>query len=252
MVSTEEKLKFEKICLDLREEKPISEGIGTYQEKTLHRILKKYVCPKTQLHEVEIGNFIADAILENTIYEIQSAGLFPLKKKIAYYIEHTDKKIKIVCPILTAKRVIWVNPESGETSTPRKSPVGHGKMRVLPELVYLLPVLDFERVSFLIIGIEADDYKLLNGKGSDKKHGASRIERIPRSLTMLKSLSSKEDIASFFMPTELEKTFCSSDFSRLTNLRRRTLSAALKVLTSLQIICADGKKGNAVMYRRLL
>ncbi len=252
MVSTEEKQIFEKICLDILSLEPSPLGIGTYQEKTLHRILKSYLCPNTACHEVSIGHFIADAVLDGTIYEIQSAGLFPLKKKLAYYLENTDKKIQIVCPVLTAKRVIWVDKENGTLSEPRKSPVGHGKMRVLPELIYLLDLLDFERVSFLIVGLNADDYKLLDGKGSDKKRGASRIERIPRELIYLEHLTSIEDIASFFLPQDLPGEFGSAEFSRLTGLRRRTLSAALKVLQKLDIIDIVGKKRNSIRYRRTL
>lgn len=252
MVSAEEKLKFEKICLDKKDSSPALFGIGTYSEKTLHRILKHYLCPDTDFHEVGIGSFVADAVVDNTIYEIQSAGLFPLKKKLAYYLANTDKKIQIVCPILTAKRVIWVDPESGALSEPRKSPVGHGKMRVLPELIYLWEHLDFERVSFLIIGLRVDDYKLLNGKGPDKKRGATRLERLPRELTLLKKLHSREDVASFFLPQELPETFTSSEFSRLTNLRRRTLSAALKALLNLNIIQIVGKNKNTILYQRCL
>lgn len=252
MVSAEEKLKFEKICLDVSDSERALFGIGTYSEKTLHRILKSYLCPDTDLHEVGIGHFIADAVYDGRICEIQSAGLFPLKKKLAYYLEHTDKNIQIVCPVLTAKRVIWVDKESGALSAPRKSPVGHGKMRVLPELIYLLELLDFKRVSFLIVGLNADDYKLLDGKGADKKRGASRLERIPRELTMLEYLRSKEDIAAFFLPSALPEEFGSAEFSRLTGLRRRTLSAALKVLQRLDIIRVVGKNKNAIRYQRIL
>ena len=113
MVNSEEKQKFEKICLAIQNTESGTLGIGTLGEKTLHRVLKTYLCPDSDYHEVGIGPFVADALVENTLYEIQSAGLFPLKKKLAYYLANTDKKVQIVCPILTAKRLIWVDPESG-------------------------------------------------------------------------------------------------------------------------------------------
>jgi hypothetical protein len=249
MVSEQEKIKFEKICHDIIHEDRQWQGIGTCREKTLHRVLKKYLCPNTDFHETMVGTYIADIVYDNTIYEIQSAGLFPLKRKLAYYLAHTDKQIQIVCPVLTCKRVIWVDTESGEMSKPRKSPVGHGKMRVLPELIYLLDVLDFDRISFVIVGINADDYKLLDGKSGDKKHGATRLERLPQELTDLVYIHSKKEIADYFMPQNLPSVFTAAEFSRLTKLRRRTLSAALKVLVRLDIIQTDGKQGNAILYR---
>ena len=252
MASAEEKQKFEKICLESINTKRRNLGIGTYSEKTLHRVLKTFLCPNTDFHEVGIGPFVADALVGNTVYEIQNAGLFPLKKKLAYYLKHTNKQIVIVCPILTAKRLIWVDPASGELSTPRKAPVGHGKMRILPELIYLLDLLDFTRVSFLAVGLTADDYKCLDGKGTNQKHGASRLERLPRELVYLQTISSKQDIASFFLPADLPEQFTSAEFSRLTNLRRRTLSAALKVLLRLEIIEITGKQKNAFCYQKIL
>ncbi|MBO4980185.1 MAG: hypothetical protein J6D16_07240 [Clostridia bacterium] len=251
MVNSEEKQKFEKICLAIQNTESGTLGIGTLGEKTLHRVLKTYLCPDSDYHEVGIGPFVADALEENTLYEIQSAGLFPLKKKLAYYLANTDKKVQIVCPILTAKRLIWVDPESGTLSESRKVPVGHGKMRVLPEMIYLLEHLDFDRVCFLIVGLTADDYKLLDGKGTDKKHGATRLERIPRELVYLRTLSSREDIADFFLPEALPTEFTSAEFSRLTNLRRRTLSAALKVLLHLNILEIAGKQKKAIYYRKI-
>lgn len=251
MINLEEKKKFESICHTILSNETPSLGIGTYCEKTLHRAIKHYICQDTDYHEVGIGPFVADVLLDNVIYEIQSAGLFPLKKKLAYYLEHTNKSIQIVCPILTAKRVIWVDKDTGTLSPPRKSPVGHGKMRVLPELLYLCDLLDFQRISILIVGLTADDYKLLDGKGADKKRGASRMERIPRELTTLELLSSNADIARFFLPKELPDEFGAAEFSRLTNLRRRTLSAALKALQKLGILEISGNRGKAVLYRRI-
>ena len=249
MVNQQEKEKFEKICRDFRDSAHKAQGIGTYQEKTVHRILKNYFCPDTDLHETAVGPYIADIVTQDTICEIQSAGLFPLKKKLAYYLANTEKKIQIVCPVLSAKRVIWVDTQSGEMSTPRKSPVGHGKMRVLPELLYLLDVLDLDRVTFVIVSITADDYKLLDGKGNDKKRGASRLERLPRELTDIVYIRSAKGLADYFLPKDLPMTFTAAEFSRLTNLRRRTLSAALKVLLHFEIIKTDGKQGNAILYQ---
>ncbi len=249
MVSEQEKVKFEKICQGVSEKNSEWQGIGTYQEKTLHRVLKSYLCPDTDFHETAVGPYVADIVLNDTIYEIQSAGLFPLKKKLAYYLSNTDKQIQIVCPVLSAKRVIWVDTQSGETSTPRKSPVGHGKMRVLPELFYLLDVLDFNRVSLAIVSITADDYKLLDGKKGDKKRGASRLERLPRELTDLVYIRSAIDLANYFLPENLPTTFTAAEFSRLTHLRRRTLSAALKVLLHFEIINRGDKIGNAIRYQ---
>lgn len=249
MVSEEENARFVKLCQELPKPLPGYMGIGTRSEKTLHRVLKHYLCPDTNLHEVAIGGCVADAVIENTIYEIQCAGLFPLKKKLAAYLAKTDKQIVLVCPFVTSKRLIWIDPESGEASEPRRTAVGYGKMRILPELIYLLEYLDFSRLSIMPIGLSVDDYRLRDGYGKDQKKRATKAERLPRTLCSIDSLRNKQEIAAYFLPKDLPARFTAADFSKLTHLRRRALSAALKVLISLEAIEAESKEKNRIYYK---
>ncbi len=249
MLSKEEIRKFEKICFELPKPSPGYMGIGTRSEKTLHRVLKHYLCADTDFHEVAIAGHIADALVKESIIEIQCAGLFPLKKKLAAYLEKTEFKIVLVCPFVASKRLVWIEPESGELSKPRKTAVGYGKMRILPELIYLLEHLDFSRVTLMPIGLEVEDYRLLDGYGKDKKKKATRAERIPRSLVSLDTLDSPSAIGSFFLPEALPTYFSAADFSKHTRLRRRALSAALKVLLSLSQIEIEKKEKNKIIYR---
>ncbi len=249
LVTAEEKLRFEKICHQYEKNVPEPMGIGTLHEKPLHRILKTYFCPDTEFQEVGIGDFVADALVGNTIYEIQTAGLSPLRKKLRYYLDHTEKNIVVVCPAIVSKSLVWIHPETGVASSPRRTNPGHGKMRVLPELVYLLDCLDFERLSFCLVGVNVEDVKLLDGRGKEKKIGATRLTRIPHELISVDYLCSAEDIAAAFLPANLPDEFGSSDFSRRTNLRRLSLSAALKVLVRLGFLEIVGKKKNSIRYR---
>ena len=64
MVSAEEKQRFEKICIDMQDATRANFGIGTYSEKTVHRVLKTFLCPDTDYHEVGIGSFVTVFMVE--------------------------------------------------------------------------------------------------------------------------------------------------------------------------------------------
>ena len=65
-------------------------------------------------HEVKIGRFVADACCDGVIYEIQTAKLGNLVKKLKFYLENTDYKIVVVCPLAQNRRIFWLDKESGE------------------------------------------------------------------------------------------------------------------------------------------
>lgn len=248
MLSAEEKGRFEKICEEtLAADR--TRGIGTLGEKTLHRVLKRFFCDAECVHEVKLGDFVADAVLGGVIYEIQTGGFFPLKKKLQYYKENTDYSVRIVCPVVKKKSLVWVDPESGEMSAPRRTNVGLGKWRVLAEMIYLLPIFDFSRTSLLLAELVVEDYKLLDGYGKDKKIRASRYERLPRELLALHEIKNRKDFAAHFLP-ELPEVFGSAEFSKKTGLRRRSLSAALKVLLTMDIVRIAGKERNKILYEK--
>ena len=80
-------------------------GIGMYNEKRLHRILKQVLCVDESCFEVKIGRCVADVFVDGVICEIQCASLTPLRSKLEYYLHNTDHSIKIVHP-LTAKTLL--------------------------------------------------------------------------------------------------------------------------------------------------
>ena len=55
-------------------------GIGTLGEKSLHLALKYYFAPDPETHERQVGGFVADAVTEAGIIEVQTRGLSRLKE----------------------------------------------------------------------------------------------------------------------------------------------------------------------------
>ena len=266
MINNDDKLRFDSICRSVAAEGLLGEGIGTMSEKRMHKALKRYICPDESCHEVRIkpdgspstedrekaesgrGGYIADIYRDGEIFEIQTAGFYPLKKKIEFYLKHTEFKITVVHPLIGCKWSVWVDPETGETTTRRRSPKKEKLTDLLPEIFWLSELLDSDRLFFKAPIIEAEEYRMLDGWSRDKKKGATKYERIPVSLIDEVEFSAKE--VRKMLPDTLGEEFTATEFSKAAGLRGRRAYGALKLLCRVGAAEKGEKKGRSFVYRR--
>ena len=252
MIDQKEKEKFLDVCERVITAGHSDMGIGSLGEKYMHLILKTFLCEDTDCHEVGQGSFVADVMVEDTIYEIQTGSYYPLKRKLAYYLSEGDKRIIIVTPVVRRKRLIWVDPETGATTEGKYTTVRMAWTKILREMYWLGELLDFRRVGFWFPVGSVDEYRKLDGFGKDKKIKATKIEKIPRELLDIEEVTGVEDVVRLFVPEALPERFFAKDFTALTGTRRLALSSCLHALESMGIIQKGGKEGNAIVYRRLM
>ena len=245
--------RFRTLCRDAMLSRHVkgTDGIGTLGEKRMHAILKKYVSPNEDFHEIPLDGtrYVSDVRIGNEIYEIQTGHFLPMKKKIGYYLEHTDCTVTIVHPIVAQKWVVWVDPLTKSVSEKVRSPKREKAEDILPELYPLLPYLGNERLSFRLLLIEAMDFRILSKGGKDRKKASEKYERIPLSLLEEIELSSAEDFRAF-LPDALPDTFTVSEFSRLTHHRGADAYSAAKVLRALGLLRDGEKRGRAMTFER--
>lgn len=269
MIGEGEKLSFELLCRRLTSGELHGEGIGTYSEKRLHKILKYYFCEDERCHEVRIrpsgeavtdaaersrgaesgrGGFIADVFKDGKITEIQTGGFYPLKSKIAFYLENTDYDVTVVHPIAAEKWVTWIDVESGALGKRSKSPKKGVASDALPEIFWLSDHLENERLHFKIMLLSIEEYRLLDGWSKNKKRGSNRYERVPTGLIDVVSFDAR-DCARSLIPQGLSEEFTSAELSKFLRMKGRKLSFVIKLLTSTGAAERCGKKGNAYVYR---
>ena len=229
---------FKTLCDEIiRARRPDGEmGIGTLGEKRLHAMLKRYVCPNKDFHEVGVQDtrFVSDVRIGSDAYEIQTGSFYPMKKKIAYYLEHTDCTVTVVHPIPSVRWMSWVEPETMEIQ-PRRKVAGKKAIDLLPELYHLSEHLKNPRLRFRLLMLEVQDFRLLNGWSSDRKKGSIRYERIPLSLIDEIDLNTPDDFRQF-LPSALPEHFTVKEFSALTKLRGRDAYSAVRALAALGLI----------------
>ena len=194
------------------------------------------------------GGFIADIFSDGEIIEIQTGGFYPLKSKLEFYLSNTDYKVTVVHPVAAKKWVTWINPEDGTLSKRSKSPKKGVASDVFPELFWLSSLMKSDRLSFKIMLLEIDEYRLLDGWGNGGKRGSNRYDRVPTELLDIVDFSAAR-YAESLVPQGLCEEFTSTDFSKLTRLKGRKLSYTLKLLCSTRDAERCGKRGNSYVYK---
>lgn len=252
-VSSEDRTRFAALCRDamLSHHEKGTDGIGTLAEKRMHVILKKYVCPNKDFYEIPLEGtrYVSDVRIGSEIYEIQTGSLFPMKKKIGYYLAHTDCTVTVVHPLVTDKWVVWVDPLTKSVCEKVRSPKHEREEDLLPALYPLLPYLQNERLRFRFLLIEAIDFKILSKGTKSRKRGAQKYERIPLSLKGEVCVSSHTDL-SRFVPDALPDPFTVKEFSALTKIRGSDAYSAVRVLAALGVLTEGEKRGRAMTFQR--
>lgn len=219
-------------------------GIGTLAEKTVHAVVKHYMEPNEDYHEVPLEGFVADIFREDAVIEIQTAHFNVLRRKLDKFLPLYP--VTIVYPIPATKWVIWVDPETGEELSRRKSPKKGSPYQAFLELYKIKSYLGHPnlRIQFLLIDME--ETKLLDGWSRDKKRGATKQDRIPLELVDEMLLERVEDYR-MMIPVELSG-FTTREYAKTTKIPLSHAQTALNIFHSLELVERVGKKGNSYIY----
>lgn len=268
MLSTNESERFAAIAAEIAR-LPLagvqgSAGIGTLREKRLHMVIKHYLSGTPAYEEVPVLELgctgrqrysIADVRLpDGHIFEIQTGGFYPLRRKIGPYMEYTDSPVTVVHPLPYIKYLSWIDPESGQIISRRRSPRHADVRSIAKELYWLTEWIGAPRFSIRLLFLEMEEFRMKDGWSRDGKRGSGRYERIPTALCDMVELSGPADYAVHFLPPALaalpDQHFTAADYTRVTGIRGRATYGVLHLLEHLSLICEDGMVGRSRCYRR--
>lgn len=219
-------------------------GIGTLGEKTLHAVVKNYIEPDEDYHEVPIDGYVADVYREGHVFEIQTANFNTMRGKLETFLPRYP--VTIVYPVPATKWIHWMDEETGEVKSRHKSPKKGTPQAVFKELYRIKPFLKNPNLSIRILLIDVEEYRLLNGWSADRKKGSCRYDRIPVELVEDLLLECPMDYR-MLVPPELEN-FTSKDYAKATKLTVNRAQTALNILFYLDAVERVGKMGNRYLY----
>lgn len=221
-------------------------SIGTLGEKTLHSVLKYYLEPCDDFHEVAVGRYVADIMRDGCITEIQTRGFNLLRGKLrAFLCEHP---VTVVHPIAATREYYVIDSKSGEISQKKKSPKKGNVYDAFPELYKIKMLLDSDNLYFHFILLDVTEYRSTAAKSRRNRKGIARIDRIPVSVAEEVFIDGKEDFQKL-IPAGLPVPFTSKDFAKAIKRTRSHAQTALNVLTAVGAVERIGKDKNTYLYK---
>ena len=106
-----------------------------------------------------------------------------------------------------------------------------------------------ESLCILLLMVDMDEYRYLNGWSADGKKGSTRHERSPIALADSLLLATKEDYQGL-LPSDLCSTFTSKEFASAAKTRLRIAQTVLTVLTKRGAVQCVGKRGRLNLYMK--
>lgn len=228
-----------------KEKQPASHrGIGTLQEKSLHRILKYYIEPITDLHEKPLSAYIADIYNENGITEVQTGSFYPLRQKLITFLPLCP--VTLIHPLFYSKTLYRVDAVSGSVSAPRHSPLHACVYDCAKEFFWIADLLTHENLTVRLLYLQGEEWQTENGGTQNSRRCTRRILLQPTDLLGEQVLHGA-DAFSALIP------FANTPFtvSALATAIRRRRSCARYLVYALEragILFSCGKDGRKKLY----
>ncbi len=221
-------------------------GIGTLGETSLHLTLKYYFAPNPATHEIPFVGFIADAVTEDGVIEIQTRNLARLKPKLTAFLPLCP--VTIVFPVAVNKWVIAVDAD-GVVQSKRRSPKHESLSDTIWELYGLRDLIAHPNLRIRLCMLELAEYRCKTGKS--KRERGERIDRVPLALVDMLALESPLDYR-MLLPEHLPEAFTVQDIAKESEFSVESLRMLLHLLERMGYMAKVGKRCRATVWQSVV
>jgi uncharacterized protein (UPF0332 family) len=222
-------------------------GIGTQNEKSLHRTLKLLYAASPESVEVPKEGFICDAIGKTgEVIEIQTGSFGPLKKKLAALTKLG--KVKLVHPVAFSTIVEFYNAK-GMLVSKKKSPKKGSIWEIFKSFLYAPALIQLRNLTVEIALVNITEKRVADGTGSWFRKGVRVDDRLFESLEGAVTLSRTADYRCF-IPFTKDEAFTVKELAKKAHIRETLAKKMLWVLTKAGFVERTGKQGNAILYKQ--
>ncbi len=233
----------------LSRERGLHGSVGTQNEKLIHAALKAYYAEFADEQEIRIGDYFADAVCEEGIFEIQTRQLYKLKAKLAAFLEYS--RVTVVYPSAAVLGTLYINEDSGEIVKEVKPRSMNSLIKTFEELYSIRGFLTHENLRIILARLRVEKRVFFRGEMPDMRSRSARkkvrTERLPLELCGQTVLECKADYARF-LPEGLPDEFTKKEFAEAAG--ESSGSLRLEVLRTVGLIEKTGKKGRGFLYKR--
>lgn len=224
-MTEQENIRFSQLCAEDRVlHGKDADSIGTYNEKRLHRILKRYITDCAECYEIKSGRYVADVLKEGKVYEIQTGPFGTLAKKIEYYLTQTEYAVEIVFPVICQKTVVRIDAQTGEVLRKKRSPKKETELYAAANMYYLQKFVGHPRFCLHTVMITAEEYRFSEAVRY-RRSGRYDHDLFPVEMLGEHIFKNADDFASLL--PDIDGEFDAPHFSLQTGLKNRKLYSAL-------------------------
>lgn len=230
-------------------------SVGTQNEKLIHSALKNYYAPFSDEQEIKIGNYFADAVSENGIFEIQSKQLYRLNEKLSEFLPFA--RVNVVYPLICGMKTLFINSESGEIMHEAPERSSDSLLSAFEEIYSIRRFLRDENLTVIIVKLKIEKRVCFTGdKLPDLRSKSARkkcvIEKVPVKIIGEIILGCKADYGKLVPKALYEKSEMSDGFTKkefLIAAGDAKSSLRLEVLREAGVIKQIGKRSREYLYK---
>ena len=227
---------------------PVSNGIGTLNEGPLHQALKARYLTDGAREEVPLGSYVADVhAADSVIYEIQTGGFAPLKRKLASLIE--THQVVLVHPVAAVRYIVKLAEDVDEPASRRRSPKRGSLASIVEELVSIPHLLDHPNFQVEVVLIEEDEIRVYDPGRVRGRRGWRVVSRKLNRVLETQRIRCREDLFSL-VHGPLPEEFTTADLADAMAAPRWLAQKLAYCLRESGAAVLCGKTGNALRYRR--
>lgn len=218
-------------------------SIGILNEGPLHAALKATYAANGGAVEVPVGHFIADAVREGTMYEVQTGSFSGLGRKM--------EALAGVGPVVLVHPIArnTVISKAGQDKT-RTSPKHGALVHIVNELVYLPQLLAHPNFSVEVILTDEVERRVFDPKKNRRRGGWRVVERRLAAIVDGVRLHQMADLYEFLV-NDLPEPFGTHALAQALDQPvaiARKMAYCLRHAGVTEIV---GKQGNALLYRNV-
>ncbi len=223
-------------------------SIGILNEGPLHAALKAAYAANGGKQEVAVESFVADAVRNGIMYEIQTGSFSGLGRKMAALAEVGP--VVLVHPIAQNKTIVK-QPDTPKTKVQSRRSPKHGELiHIVRELVYLPHMLNHPNFSVEVVLTHEREIRHYDPKKNRRRGGWRVIERQLLDLGEGMRLNAMTDLYTF-LQDELAEPFSTKDLARALGQSVEIARQMAYCLRHAGVTEVVGKQGNALLYRNV-
>jgi len=218
-------------------------GIGTYNEHSMHAVLKLYIEPDSAYHEIPVGRYVADICREDEICEIQTGKVYALADKLSHFLEYAH--VTLVIPQILRRHTVKYDKATGEMLSRRISPKKGYIQEAAAALSPIWYFLTNPNLSVWVPFLHVTDLRPQNEEGRRRE---KKTDTLPKELLGGIYIDSPEDMLAF-LPENLPDVFTTKDVARLSPCPLPLAQSLMTVLYKLELVERERGERNLFNYR---